>query len=292
MTPDQQKTAATILESKHRSENSIPTNTNSYFRSRICTVHHSLNPLVAAASPIFTIMSQVCYFPPDTDLNQLHQNLQHEIFAFESNASQQKYRPRIITAAKYALSCFIDEGIEKCPQFADQKWTPILNTVHDEQEDRWQFYVILEHTSSDPTTYIDLLELLYLCLSFGYEGQYKNNKHGFIIRENMINNLYKNIRSQRGNDDSHIIVNKSKKVQPAKTYILRQLATTAVMTLSLLGIILGGGYIFLQRSSHNLEVALAQMLQSTVQNKNPSLPKPSYSSTKDGCCTMNSEQST
>jgi type VI secretion system protein ImpK len=290
----QQRTAASILDSKNTSEANLPMNTHSYYRSRICTVHTSLNPLVAAASPIYTIMSQIRYLPTDTDLNQLQQNLFHEICAFESSAIQQKYRPKIITAAKYALCCFIDEGIQQCPQFASQSWTSLLTMMHDEKEDKWQFYVILEHTTTDPHTYIDLLELLYLCLSLGYEGQYKNNEHGFIIRENIINNLYKVIRDFRGNAKPKIIVSTSTQKMPRKKALRQQLIATTAMTVAFLGIVLGCGYLFLQRSSNDLEIALSETLNTTASllDTTPMEPMPMAGEVNGSCCAMSAPEST
>ena len=56
----------------------------------------------------------------------------------------------------------------------------------------------MERAIKDPALYIDLMELMYLCLSMGYKGQYRATEHSQYQLEQITNNLYKHIRAYRG----------------------------------------------------------------------------------------------
>ncbi len=58
--------------------------------------------------------------------------------------------------------------------------------------------MILERLSQDPEVHIDLLELIYLCLRFGYLGQYRQIPEGKDIVNHITQKLFDCIRHQRG----------------------------------------------------------------------------------------------
>lgn len=57
----------------------------------------------------------------------------------------------------------------------------------------------MERAIKEPALYIDLMELMFLCLSLGYKGQYRTTEHCQFQLELITNNLYKHIRAYRGN---------------------------------------------------------------------------------------------
>ena len=168
-----------------------------YYRSKAFTVNKSLNPLVAAALPIFSVVSQCQNIDQDQDLQQLHNDFCHEIHAFESQAHHKGYHRQIILAARYTLCCLIDEAIERNPNLDENAWSSLLNVIDDDNTHD-QFYKIIQRCLTDVNAQIDLLELLYLVLSSGYQGQYANSQEGYILRENTINLIYQSIRQVRG----------------------------------------------------------------------------------------------
>lgn len=172
--------------------------TAAYYRSKAFTVNNSLNPLVAAALPIFSVITQCQNLTNDQDLNQLNKDFCHEIRAFESQAHYKGYHRPTILAARYALCCLIDESIQLNPNLDEKTWPSMLNVIDEDSASHDQFYTIVQHCLHDPVPQIDMLELLYLILSSGYQGQYANSQEGYILRENTLNLIYQNIRQIRG----------------------------------------------------------------------------------------------
>jgi type VI secretion system protein ImpK len=56
---------------------------------------------------------------------------------------------------------------------------------------------VLERISSDPGRFIDLMELLYLCLAFGFAGKYRVKERGQTQLAELQRDLYRKIRDRR-----------------------------------------------------------------------------------------------
>jgi type VI secretion system protein ImpK len=172
----------------------------SYYRSKIFNTQLGINPLIAAASPLFVLANQFsdCSAPPD--ILGLYQQLQHEIKAFENNAQAQRYRSETILIARYLLCSLLDEIITTSPWGRQSVWQHqcLLMHFHQETDGSERFFVILERLSSDPELHIDLLEFSYLCLSCGFMGQYRHVENGKEQLDHIVNRLFECIRWQRG----------------------------------------------------------------------------------------------
>ena len=57
---------------------------------------------------------------------------------------------------------------------------------------------MLDRISQDPARYIDLMELQYLCLAFGFAGKYQVQERGHEQLAEIQQDLYRKIRSHRG----------------------------------------------------------------------------------------------
>ena len=170
-----------------------------YCHSKAYTSKVNLNPLVAAASPIFTILA-VKKAQVVSDVTQLHHSLDHEIRAFENKAGHQGYNSKIIFAGRYVLSAYIDDIILTTSWGRRSNWKDqsILASFKQEVWPGEQFFTLLERCSDEPELYIDLLELMYLCLSLGYEGHYRHLERGHADLDATFDNLYHTIRTERG----------------------------------------------------------------------------------------------
>jgi type VI secretion system protein ImpK len=60
-----------------------------------------------------------------------------------------------------------------------------------------KFFEILERLRGNPGRYIDLIELVYLCLALGYEGKYRHDPSGQGQLGQLQRDLYRLIREQR-----------------------------------------------------------------------------------------------
>jgi type VI secretion system protein ImpK len=171
----------------------------SYYRSKVFNTSIGINPLIAAAAPLFSLATFLLENIAAIDTYTLFQDLQHEIKAFENNAKMQRYRSETILVTRYLLCAFMDEIILYSPFAKTNEFHQhsLLMFFHQETEGSERFFVILERLSNDPELHIDLLELIYLCLNFGYLGKYRHEQNGKEIIDQITKRLFECIRLQR-----------------------------------------------------------------------------------------------
>lgn len=152
----------------------IPTRThfsNTQQQSKFYSSMIGANPLLAAASPILSLVGRLYTASVLQDLSELYLDLIHEINAFENQAERFNYRHETIVIARYILAATLDEVIIK----KEPRWqnSQLLNFFQQDDVSGERFFLILERLSEEPAFYIDLLELIYVCLSLGYEGKFR-----------------------------------------------------------------------------------------------------------------------
>jgi type VI secretion system protein ImpK len=178
----------------------IFSNERGYYRSKLFNTLIGINPLIAAASPLFSLAPLLADNQSLLDAYTLSQDLQHEIKAFENSAKMQHYRSDTILVTRYLLCAFLDEIILHAPsgKISDWQHHSLLTAFHQTQDDGEKFFVLLERFSQDPDLHIDLLECMYLCLRFGYSGKYRNMPEGKDFINQLARRLFEGIRFQRG----------------------------------------------------------------------------------------------
>lgn len=171
-----------------------------YYRAKTYTAKTGTNPLVTAATPLFTLIIALRYLSDQTDTAALYQHLVHEIKAFESAAIAKHYPHEFIMIARYALCATLDETIQITQWGRQQAWESrnLLITFQKEQSANDRFFSILDQIREDPSHYIDILEIMYLCLSLGFEGRYRQDPGIYHEFENLLDDIYHLICKQRG----------------------------------------------------------------------------------------------
>jgi type VI secretion system protein ImpK len=76
-----------------------------------------------------------------------------------------------------------------------------LVALHREAWGGEKFFDMLERISQDPARYIDLMELQYLALAFGFAGKYQVQDRGHEHLLQVQQDLYRKIRNHRGQTD-------------------------------------------------------------------------------------------
>lgn len=170
-----------------------------YYRSKAFVSQVGINPLIAAAAPLFFLIEKIQNLKTSPDLNQLCDDLLHEMKAFETQAQHQGYRPKMLSAARYALCVWIDEIIARTEWGRQTHWQlqDLIDNENAEKPENRSFFLLLTHCLQDPQKYLDLLELLYVCLSLGYEGEYRFMERGYILLAEIRDNLYHSILRNR-----------------------------------------------------------------------------------------------
>jgi type VI secretion system protein ImpK len=166
----------------------------------------ALNPLVGAANPLLTLAMQLRSSPTVGDLERLRDTLTRSIREFEASARAKSVRPEVVMAARYCLCTFLDEVIATTPWGAGGTWAnnSLLVSFHNESWGGEKFFALLKRVGEDPRSNVDLLELMYLCLAFGFEGKYRVVEGGRSQVEELRERLYLTIRAQRGEPEGEL----------------------------------------------------------------------------------------
>ncbi len=165
-------------------------------------IHHrqaGVNPLVDAAASLFSMMGKLKQLAQYRHLGQLQQELTQAVTVFLAAIHQQGYNAEYTIVAHYMLCGTIDDVIINTA-WGEQAWDGhrMLVTVDQENNHHDQLFTIIERAINDPGRYIDLMELIYICLSFGYRGRYRGTTAESAELEQMTNHLYKHIQAYRG----------------------------------------------------------------------------------------------
>lgn len=160
-----------------------------------------LNPLVDAASFLFSAISELKRTTAYRQLNKLQKELIHEVNTFQDVIGRHGYNAEYLIICRYVLCATLDDVIANTPWGGQGQWDSynLLAAFNQDVHHQSKFFTILERAINEPTLYIDLMEFIYISLSMGYKGQYRSTEHSQYQLEQITNNLYKHIRAYRGN---------------------------------------------------------------------------------------------
>jgi type VI secretion system protein ImpK len=166
------------------------------------------NPLVNAATALFVLVGQLRSTTRQPNVIGLRERVIQEVKAFESAAQAQGTAPESVLTARYALCTLIDETVLSTPWGSESTWLEkgLLSTFHNETWGGEKFFAMLERLIQAPARNVDLLELFYICLAFGFEGKYRVLDRGRAKLEEIQDNLFRTIRSQRGDFERELSV--------------------------------------------------------------------------------------
>lgn len=178
-------------------------NLKGYYRSKLFSAPFANNPLVAAASPVFSLLERLSLSTSLPPLTTIRSNIEHELNAFLSRINNKPYSEEKDVIAYYLLCATIDELIgknylriyNKPAEFA--AFTPASTASETGPEER--FFIIIAHIQEHPNQYLELIEFAYYCLIAGFEGQFHGRSDGRLELDNLIETLYQLIQQHRVN---------------------------------------------------------------------------------------------
>jgi type VI secretion system protein ImpK len=158
------------------------------------------NPLVLAAVQTLVLARRIRIKAAPADLDELHLRCVREMRVFEKRIWKAQLPHDQVIAASYALCVLIDEAVMSMPWAARTSWAArsMAMTFHGESScaDKLLNYVHL--TMADPARYLTLLELLYICLSIGFQGEHPIKDPAARELLNGRYELLRSIQSARG----------------------------------------------------------------------------------------------
>ncbi|HAW91770.1 MULTISPECIES: type VI secretion system protein TssL, long form [unclassified Arsukibacterium] len=164
------------------------------------TLSISDNVLVDEAAVLFSLVGPIRSTPSHNDVNGLKKQCVGLINQYEQQLRVKGIVAEVIEQARYTLCCFIDEIVLNTSWGGNSDWATesLLSTFHNETFGGEYFFTLLESAISQPAQNLTLLELQYLCLSFGFVGKMRVEERGYEKLELIKDRAYKAIRSQRG----------------------------------------------------------------------------------------------
>ncbi len=159
-----------------------------------------LNPLVNAASMLIAVCYKTRHSVTHPNVGGLHQQLTSAIRQFEATAKEKHIKPEIILVARYILCAMLDETVLNTPWGAESAWPQrtLLSMFHNETHGGEKFFMLLDKMKESPAENLEVLELMYILLSLGFEGKYRVITRGRDTIEQIRDELFRTIRSFRG----------------------------------------------------------------------------------------------
>lgn len=207
-----------------------------------------LNPLADTSAYLFSIIGKLKPLKTYRHLNKLHEELVQEINHFQDAAKTLGYSSDYILASRFSLCATLDDIIMNTAWGGQGHWEPfsLLKIFHQDAPDPERFFLILDRISKDPAHYIDVMELMYICLSLGFKGPYRTTEFGNHQLEQITHALYKKIRSFRGDFSKTLSPFPIKAHAPSakpSTKKISLLATTLTTASIIMAIFIGLSYL-------------------------------------------------
>lgn len=161
---------------------------------------NGLNPLEAAAMPLLSLIMRLKNTAAHPDPERLRRKMIEEMKNFALAARDRGVDEKIVFRARYVLCTTLDEVVLNTPWGRASEWSEnsLLITFHNETWGGEKFFELLDALLPDPRKNLHLLELMYLCLAFGFQGRYRLLDNGRSRLEEQRERTYNAIRTARG----------------------------------------------------------------------------------------------
>ena len=160
----------------------------------------SVNPVLAAAAPILNLTRRLRGSAAQRDPETLRSRMTDEVKAFERRMLAQGVPPEQARAAHYAICAMLDDIVLNTPWGAYSAWARqgMVSTFHMDVTGGERFFDLLTHMHKDPGANRDVLTLMYVCLSLGFEGRLRVIPEGALELSRVREGLYRTLRAGYG----------------------------------------------------------------------------------------------
>jgi type VI secretion system protein ImpK len=157
------------------------------------------NSLLAAAAGLLTLLCRLRNAATTPAVDELLNRAITELHQFEQTALASGVSAEHVRLAHYALCASIDDVVMATPWGEDSEWArqALTWTFHKERLGGVGFFERLRATREDAQTNGPVLELMYFCLSLGFQGELRQSTHGGAELEKLRGELYSVIGRQR-----------------------------------------------------------------------------------------------
>lgn len=172
------------------------------------------------------------------ELQDVRALLIQDIDYFAESANKKGIENSQTVLARYILCTFSDEIISTTYWGKDKNWAnhSLLGHFYNETYGGDKFFKILEQLLRAPAKYIDLLELMYICLSLGFEGKYRIQNRGKMELDSIRESLFRQMKMMEIRETKKFYA--SQKVSSKRNFLIYKtsyqiLAVSIIVMLSL-----------------------------------------------------------
>lgn len=207
------------------------------------------NPLLSLAGNIFKQIDVLQHSYDIGSLDEVKEMLIEDINYFTEATAKKGIENSEVMLARYVLCTFSDELICTTYWGKDNNWanSSLLGHFYNETYGGEKFFQILDQLLRAPAKYIDLLEVVYICLSLGFEGKYRIQNRGKMELDAIRDSLYRQMKmmgirdtqtfyapQKASSERNHLIYKTSYQILGASLLVLLSLVY-GVLTFSLAG---------------------------------------------------------
>jgi type VI secretion system protein ImpK len=161
------------------------------------TAGKASNPVLAVASDLLEVLGLLRTGLVEMQSKLLHEHLQRAILMFEEEARSAGVSEQDNTDARYALAATCDDIAQNLPGTDLVFWQRHSLTVQffDDPNPGVGFFTRLHRLSGNPGQHALSLEVMFVCLALGFEGQYRAAPDGPVALASLRKDLYNRIRN-------------------------------------------------------------------------------------------------
>ena len=168
----------------------------------------SANPLLAAAASLLILLGRLRTGMVEMQAAPLMEHVTREIDRFERAALAAGVNHHRVLVAKYALSGTADDIVQNLPGSDRGDWqqySMVARFFH-KRDSGVGFFQEAEKAMQAPAQNHELLELMLVCLSLGFEGQFRTMPNGAAELSRIRGAIYETLRRVNPRPDEDISV--------------------------------------------------------------------------------------
>lgn len=138
------------------------------------------SPMAAAAMPLLQLLARLRNTAHRPDPSDLYERTARALRSFEQRVRDADVPTEQVRSTHYALCVSIDEVVLNTPWGAASDWAkrPLAVAFHQDASEGGKFFELLARLRQTPAKFMPVIEIMYLCLSLGVMGRYRNAPSG------------------------------------------------------------------------------------------------------------------
>lgn len=166
------------------------------------------NPIVAAATNLLILFGRLRTEMVEMEAVPLMEHVTREIDSFEASVLEAGVDPHEAQVAKYCLCGTADDIVQNIPGQDRHVWVQysMVARFFNKRTSGVGFFQEVEKALQAPAQRFQVLELMQICLSLGFEGKYRAEPNGGVELARIRASIYESLRRVQPRPDEDISV--------------------------------------------------------------------------------------